>query len=114
MKDLLVSEVALIIREFVKDTAPQLPVELDYGDGKEPEITYLSVQDMLATWSQLPDSAYGYMFIGWAIGIGLPMKSLPPALVEKGVLFALTGHEGNVAYFADYQEGVGDGTRKPN
>ena len=91
---LTVKETARLIMHFVEDSAPQLHTCSTFDDDTgEPVIEILSVNDTLAMWSQLPDSQYSHMFLGWLIAKGYPVSVTDPAVVEKAVMYALTGHE---------------------
>jgi hypothetical protein len=113
MEKLTVKELAVYILEFVEAVAPQLACCLTYDTEGEPEITYLSVNDTLAMWSQIGDCAYSSMFMGWLMAKGISPKASNPYLVEKAVFLALTGHENNIINFSDYY-GADDATQKLN
>ena len=108
------------IREFLTIICPQTAVvyttdeEIDAGQlDEDGEIIprYLSVEDTLAIWIQLPDCSYTPMFVGWMVAQDYTLDTFTPSDIDKAVCVALTGKENNVMF--DYL-GDFDGTKKLN
>ena len=90
-----IKDLAALVLEFVEVACVQVECVVSYPD-VEPECVYLDAKDSLATWMQLPDSAYSAMFVGWCIAKGHDIRSFSPLDLEKAVCTALTGNEKNV------------------
>lgn len=109
------------VKEFLELACPQMSIvytrddELEEGQVDEDgDIipNFLSVEETLATWVQLPDCSYTPMFIGWLLARGITLEQFTPADVDKAVCAALTGSEKSNVMF-DYLGDI-DATQKPN
>lgn len=113
MDKIVPKALATYVLKFTELVAPQMLCIVTSGSEEaelnEPE--YLSVEDMLALWMQLPDCSYTPMFCGWMLAQGVKLEQYSPADMGKAVCIALTGSEKNIMF--DYI-GDTDGRRKPN
>lgn len=119
-KKLTIRELADFVNEFLGVAAPQLACVMMGVDGDSPQIDeetgelapiFLSVEDTLAMWIQLPDCAYSSMFVGYLMAKGITTDQYTNTDVDKAVCVALTGGEKNVMF--DWL-GDGDATDKLN
>ena len=116
MSKLTSKELSVHVLKFLEHAAPLLATVV-VTDGDSDQIddngtlipTYLTVNETLAHWVQLPDGAYSYMFIGWLLAEGIALPD--GGTLAKAVCYSLTGNESNVMF--DWY-GDANGTNKPN
>ncbi len=106
------AELKQFVLEFVKVAAPTIKCQFtEDGVPTEEGAGYMSTEQVLATWMQLPDCAFSSMFIGWMMGTGEDINSFSPFMLEQAVEHALVGEDKNVIF--DWY-GDDDATSKPH
>ncbi len=105
------AELKEFVLEFIKVAAPTVKCQFTDDGVPDDEASYMSTDEVLATWMQIPDCAFSSMFIGWMMGTGEDVNTFSPFMLAQAVEHALVGENKNVMF--DWY-GDDDATSKPH